>query len=129
MELNSSPASLVRNPQLETTVLQLRVNAVNSYMGDDYKYRSADGSNNNPTLPWLGAANTPYCRTIAPLTIQPSGLPDAGLIFDTLYARQEFTPHPNKVSSVFFDWASLIIHGKSVPRKVTIQALMCWFHT
>ncbi|CAG8878159.1 unnamed protein product [Penicillium nalgiovense] len=81
-----------------------------SYMGDDYKYRSADGSNNNPTLPWLGAANTPYCRTIAPLTIQPSGLPDAGLIFDTLFARQEFTPHPNKVSSVFFDWASLIIH-------------------
>ncbi|KAJ5239525.1 hypothetical protein N7468_004144 [Penicillium chermesinum] len=81
-----------------------------SYMGDDYKYRSADGSNNNPTLPWLGAANTPYCRTIPPLTIQPSGLPDAGLIFDSLFARQEFTPHPNKVSSVFFDWASLVIH-------------------
>ncbi|KAJ5748816.1 uncharacterized protein N7511_010512 [Penicillium nucicola] len=81
-----------------------------SYMGDEFKYRSADGSNNNPTLPWLGAANTPYCRTIPPLTIQPSGLPDAGLIFDTLFARQEFTPHPNKVSSVFFDWASLIIH-------------------
>ncbi|OOQ87882.1 Linoleate 10R-lipoxygenase [Penicillium brasilianum] len=81
-----------------------------SFMGDDYKYRSADGSNNNPTLPWLGAANTPYCRTIPPLTIQPTGLPDAGLIFDSLFARQEFTPHPNKVSSVFFDWASLIIH-------------------
>ncbi|KAJ5103401.1 hypothetical protein N7532_003930 [Penicillium argentinense] len=81
-----------------------------SYMGDDYKYRSADGSNNNPTLPWLGAANTPYCRTIPPLTIQPSGLPDPGLVFDSLFARQEFTPHPNKVSSVFFDWASLIIH-------------------
>ncbi|KAJ5577571.1 uncharacterized protein N7459_006535 [Penicillium hispanicum] len=81
-----------------------------SYMGDEYKYRSADGSNNNPTLPWLGAANTPYCRTIAPLTIQPSGLPDPGLIFDSLFARQKFNPHPNKVSSVFFDWASLIIH-------------------
>ncbi|KAJ5916387.1 hypothetical protein N7504_000402 [Penicillium tannophilum] len=81
-----------------------------SFMGDDYKYRSADGSNNNPTLPWLGAANTPYCRTIPPLSIQPSGLPDAGLVFDSLFARQEFTPHPNKVSSVFFDWASLVIH-------------------
>ncbi|KAJ5728443.1 hypothetical protein N7493_004773 [Penicillium malachiteum] len=81
-----------------------------SYMGDEYQYRSADGSNNNPTLPWLGAANTAYCRTIPPLTIQPSGLPDPGLIFDSLFARQEFTPHPNKVSSVFFDWASLIIH-------------------
>ncbi|KAB8232735.1 peroxidase/cytochrome P450 family protein [Aspergillus alliaceus] len=81
-----------------------------SYMGPEYSYRSADGSNNNPTLPWLGAANTPYARSIAPLTIQPGGLPDAGLVFDSLFARQKFNPHPNKVSSLFFDWASLIIH-------------------
>jgi linoleate 10R-lipoxygenase len=81
-------------------------------MGPEYNYRSADGSNNNPTLPWLGAANTPYARSIAPLTIQPGGLPDAGLVFDSLFAREKFTPHPNKVSSLFFDWASLIIHGK-----------------
>ncbi|KAL4949304.1 heme peroxidase [Aspergillus filifer] len=81
-----------------------------SYMGSEYAYRSADGSNNNPTLPWLGAANTAYSRSIEPLTVQPGGLPDAGLVFDTLFARQKFTPHPNKVSSLFFDWASLIIH-------------------
>ncbi|KKK18193.1 hypothetical protein AOCH_005304 [Aspergillus ochraceoroseus] len=81
-----------------------------SYMGDDYAYRSADGSNNNPTLPWLGAANTAYARSIRPLTIQPGGLPDAGLVFDTLFAREKFNPHPNKVSSLFFAWASLIIH-------------------
>lgn len=80
-------------------------------MGNDYAYRSADGSNNNPTLPRLGAANTLYARTIPPLIIQPGGLPDPGLVFDTLFARQTFKPHPNKVSSVFFDWASLIIHG------------------
>src|SRR4051794_7078799 len=123
MELNSSPSSFVRIHQLEAA-LQLRANVGNSYMGDDFKYRSADGSNNNPTLPWLGAANTAYCRTIPPLTIQPSGLPDAGLIFDTLFARQEFTPHPNKVSSVFFDWASLIIHGKSASLTIGIHTLM-----
>ncbi|KAL5002235.1 heme peroxidase [Aspergillus recurvatus] len=81
-----------------------------SYMGNEYQYRSADGSNNNPTLPWLGAANTAYARSIEPLTVQPGGFPDAGLVFDTLFARQKFTPHPNKVSSLFFDWASLIIH-------------------
>ena len=81
-----------------------------SYMGNEYAYRSADGSNNNPTLPWLGAANTAYSRSIEPLTVQPGGLPDAGLVFDTLFAREKFTPHPNKVSSLFFDWASLIIH-------------------
>ncbi|KAL1964166.1 hypothetical protein VTN77DRAFT_7254 [Rasamsonia byssochlamydoides] len=81
-----------------------------SYMGDEYQYRSADGSNNNPTLPWLGAANTAYARSIPPLTIQPGSLPDPGLIFDSIMAREEFKPHPNKVSSVFFAWASLIIH-------------------
>ena len=82
------------------------------FMGNDYAYRSADGSNNNPTLPWLGAANTPYSRSIQPLTVQPSGLPDAGLVFDSLFAREKFNPHPNKVSSLFFNWASLVIHGE-----------------
>lgn len=82
-----------------------------SYVGDDYNYRSADGSNNNPLLPKLGAANTPYARSTVPSTQQPGALPDPGLIFDSLFARQKFTPHPNKVSSIFFDWASLVIHG------------------
>ncbi|KKA23635.1 Peroxidase [Rasamsonia emersonii CBS 393.64] len=81
-----------------------------SYMGDEYQYRSADGSNNNPTLPWLGAANTAYARSIPPLIVQPGSLPDPGLIFDSIMARDKFKPHPNKVSSVFFAWASLIIH-------------------
>ena len=79
-------------------------------MGDDYVYRSADGSNNNPTLPRLGAAGTAYARSVQPSTIQPGGLPDPGLIFDSVFARRKFNPHPNKVSSVFFDWASLVIH-------------------
>lgn len=81
-------------------------------MGDEYQYRSADGSNNNPTLPWLGAANTAYARSIPPLIVQPGSLPDPGLIFDSIMARDKFKPHPNKVSSVFFAWASLIIHGR-----------------
>ena len=81
-----------------------------SYLGDEFKYRSADGSNNSFKHPKLGAANTPYARTVPPLTLQPGGLPDHGLIFDSLFARQKFTPHPNKVSSIFFDWASFIIH-------------------
>jgi linoleate 10R-lipoxygenase len=48
----------------------------------------------------------------AAMTIQPGALPDEGLIFDSLFARQKFNPSPNKVSSIFFDWASLIIHGR-----------------
>ncbi|KAL4864550.1 hypothetical protein BDV12DRAFT_205631 [Aspergillus spectabilis] len=81
-----------------------------SYVGDKYAYRSADGSNNNPVLPQLGAANTEYARTTEPSKMRPPNMPDPGLIFDTIFARDSFKPHPNNVSSVFFTWASLIIH-------------------
>lgn len=84
-----------------------------SYLGDDFRYRSADGSNNSYIFPRLGAANTPYARSVNPVTVQPGALPDPGLLFDSLLAREEFKPHPNKVSSIFFNWASLIIHGMS----------------
>lgn len=92
--------------------------SVISYAGEEFQYRSADGSNNNPILPWLGRANTPYARSIQPTTTQPGALPDAGLIFDSIMAREEFTPHPNKVSSVFFAWASLVIHGMVTSESV-----------
>ncbi|OGE56018.1 hypothetical protein PENARI_c003G02651 [Penicillium arizonense] len=81
-----------------------------AYVGEKYAYRSANGAHNNPTLPLLGAARTEYARTIRPETIRLPNLPDPGLIFDSLFAREEFTPHPNKVSSIFFTWASLVIH-------------------
>lgn len=60
--------------------------------------------------PQLGAANTPYARSVAPSTITPGAPPDPGLIFDSVMARKEFIPHPNRISSIFFYWASLIIH-------------------
>jgi linoleate 10R-lipoxygenase len=62
-------------------------------------------------LPKLGAANTPYARSVLPLTIQPGALPDPGVVFDCLFARNEYRQHPNNVSSVLFYWASIIIHG------------------
>jgi hypothetical protein len=85
-----------------------------SYLGDDFKYRSADGSNNSYIFPKLGAANTPYARSVNPLTVQPGAYPDPGLIFDSVMARESFTENPNKVSSIFFNWASLVIHGKCI---------------
>lgn len=81
-----------------------------SYLGDKFAYRQADGSNNNILYPQLGAANTPYARSVPPNTLSPGALPDPAVIFDSVMARKEFKPHPNKVSSVFFYWASLIIH-------------------
>ena len=81
-----------------------------SYLGDKYTYRSGDGSGNNFIFPKLGAANMPYAKSVAPRTVRPGALPDPELIFDAIYAREKFKPNPNKVSSIFFDWASLVIH-------------------
>ncbi len=53
----------------------------------------------------------PYAQSVLSATLQPDALPDPGMIFDSIYAREEFTPHPNNVSSILFYWASLIIHG------------------
>ena len=74
-------------------------------------------------FPHLGAANTPYARSVPPQTIQPGALPDPGVIFDAVYARKKYTPHPNNVSSVMFYWASLIIHGKAI--LLVIEPQLC----
>ncbi|KAL8761616.1 MAG: hypothetical protein Q9184_002263 [Pyrenodesmia sp. 2 TL-2023] len=81
-----------------------------SYLGDKYIYRQPDGSHNNVLYPQLGAANTPYARSVNPNVLSPGAMPDPGLVFDSVMARDGFKEHPNKVSSVFFYWASLIIH-------------------
>ncbi|MCJ1251085.1 hypothetical protein MMC30_008316 [Trapelia coarctata] len=81
-----------------------------SYLGDKFQYRQADGSYNNVLCPQLGAANTAYARSVFPGTLQPGALPDPGLIFDSLFARNKYRQHPNNVSSVMFLWASIIIH-------------------
>ncbi|KIV98212.1 hypothetical protein, variant [Exophiala mesophila] len=81
-----------------------------SYLGEQYAYRKADGSNNNILWPHLGAAGQPYARTVRPRLIQPVARPDPGVIFDSLLARKKFSPHPNKISSVLFYVASIIIH-------------------
>ncbi|KAL2003634.1 hypothetical protein VTN02DRAFT_3018 [Thermoascus thermophilus] len=62
-----------------------------SYLSAEYAYRKADGSNNSYLCPHLGAAE-----------------PD--VIFDSVLARKEFKPHPNKISSILFYIASIIIH-------------------
>lgn len=80
-------------------------------LGKEFKYRSADGSNNNIRDPTLGAANTPYARSAKPVVLQTIALPDPGDIFDSLMARgDKFEEHPNKISSVLFYFATIIIH-------------------
>ena len=64
--------------------------------------------------PHLGAANTPYARTVIPMVIQPGALPDPGVIFDSVFARKQYRKHPNNVSSMLYYIASIIIHGTRI---------------
>ncbi|KAK3321688.1 linoleate diol synthase precursor [Apodospora peruviana] len=80
-------------------------------LGTDFKYRSADGYGNNINHPGLGAANTPYARTVPSMTFQNPNQPDPSLIFDSLMARGDnFEPHPQGISSMLFYLATIIIH-------------------
>lgn len=80
-------------------------------LGKEFKYRDADGANNNINLPNLGKARTPYARSVSPQVMQNTALPDPGDIFDMLLARgDKFTPHPNGISSMLFYQAIIIIH-------------------
>ncbi|KAL8669232.1 MAG: hypothetical protein Q9168_006169 [Polycauliona sp. 1 TL-2023] len=79
-----------------------------SYLGDKYTYRQPDGSHNNVMYPMLGAANTPYARSVSSNILSPGAMPDPGLVFDSVMARNKFVEHPNKISSVFFYWISFV---------------------
>ncbi|KAF7594156.1 hypothetical protein BBP40_010005 [Aspergillus hancockii] len=80
-------------------------------LGNDYKYRAADGSNNNVLYPSLGAAGSHYVRSVTPRRPRPNVLPDPSLIFDTLLARDgPAKEHPSKISSNLFHFATIIIH-------------------
>lgn len=81
-------------------------------LSDDFSYRQPDGSNNNYQIPQMGAAGMPYARTVTPKTLRAGSMPDPATLFDTVMARKEpqGTQHPNKISSVLFYLASIIIH-------------------
>ncbi|KAG7444916.1 heme peroxidase [Guyanagaster necrorhizus] len=78
-----------------------------TYIGNEYKFRSADGSNNNILAPDMGKAGTPYARSVQQTHPLPRrDMPDAGLIFDTM----QFVKHPGGLSSLMFAFAALVIH-------------------
>lgn len=81
-----------------------------SYLGAKYQYRSADGSFNSLVHPQLGAAGTPYARTVKPSMIQTPARPDPEVVFDSIMTRKHAELHPNRISSVLFYVASIIIH-------------------
>ncbi|KIV80968.1 hypothetical protein PV11_08425 [Exophiala sideris] len=81
-----------------------------SYLGNNFVFRKADGSGNNILWPHLGAAGQPYARTVRPTLMQPVARPDPAVVFESLLVRKRFEPHPNNISSVLFYLATIIIH-------------------
>ncbi|KAG5949373.1 hypothetical protein E4U53_005905 [Claviceps sorghi] len=80
------------------------------YMGNEFKYRQPDGSNNNPLFPKLGAAGTPYSRTVKPGPANMGSLPDPEVIYEAVMARDVFKKNPNNVSSILWYWATIVVH-------------------
>ncbi|GJJ14696.1 hypothetical protein Clacol_008963 [Clathrus columnatus] len=77
-----------------------------------FAWRTPDGRNNNPLIPHLGAAHTPYARSVSATHPLPQyTLPDPGLVFDTLLRRNKNVNHPTGLSTLFFAFANIIIHS------------------
>ncbi|KAF9259925.1 linoleate diol synthase [Marasmius fiardii PR-910] len=100
---------------LQDRVIKLLYNDLShppaTYIGNDYAWRSADGSFNNVAISELGRAGKPYARSVQqshPLAAHE--LPDPGLIFDSLLKREGFVKHPAGLSSLMFSFAALVIH-------------------
>ncbi|KAL9120964.1 MAG: hypothetical protein Q9187_002483, partial [Circinaria calcarea] len=83
-----------------------------SYYGDDYQYRTADGSNNNVMIPQLGKAGMPYAKSVRTAKGLHGAKPDPGLLFDLLLARPDGSFRANKagINSMLFYHATVIIH-------------------
>jgi hypothetical protein len=82
-----------------TTLWQDLSHPPETLMGPEFEYRQPDGSNNCYKNPQIGAAGMPYARTVNPKTLQPGNMPDPGVLFDTLMARNEPKEHPNKMTA------------------------------
>ncbi|KAK0567458.1 hypothetical protein OC844_000256, partial [Tilletia horrida] len=80
------------------------------HIGPQDKYRSADGSGNNPHLPHLGKSGTPYSRSVPPMQPKPATLPDPELVYEQLLRRDGFKPHPSGLNRLFFSFATVVIH-------------------
>ncbi|KAK0202651.1 linoleate diol synthase [Desarmillaria ectypa] len=107
------PGSLADS--LQNKVISLLYNDLShppaTYLGNEYKFRAADGSNNNILAPDMGKAGTPYARSVQQTHPLPRrNMPDSGLIFDTLLKRDGFVKHPGGLSSLMFAFAALVIH-------------------
>lgn len=79
--------------------------------GPSARYRQHDGSGNNPWVPNMGKAGSPYSRTVPPMKPKGPNLPDPELVFEYLLKRNgPFREHPSGLNRLFFSFATIVIH-------------------
>ncbi|KAF8856072.1 linoleate diol synthase [Acephala macrosclerotiorum] len=80
--------------------------------GPTARYREHDGSCNNPWVPEMGKAGSPYSRSVPPMKPKGPNLPDPELVFEQLLKRKEgtFNKHPSGLNRLFFSFATVVIH-------------------
>jgi hypothetical protein len=79
--------------------------------GPTAKYRQHDGSGNNPWIPEMGKAGSPYARSVPPVKPKGPNLPDPELVFEQLLKRKgAFREHPSGLNRLFFSFATVVIH-------------------
>lgn len=80
-----------------------------SHVGDQYRFRKADGSSNNVQNATLGQAGCPYAKTVPTEPKEGEAKPDAGSLFDTLLSRGgTFESNPSGISNLVCDFTTLI---------------------
>lgn len=79
--------------------------------GPTARYRQHDGSGNNPWVPEMGKAGTPYSRNVPPVKPKGPNLPNVESVYDALLKREgPFRPHPSGLNRLFFSFATVVIH-------------------
>ncbi|MCJ1402641.1 hypothetical protein MMC11_005861 [Xylographa trunciseda] len=86
-----------------------------TYLGNKFQFRSADGSVNNAHFPQLGKAGTPYAKSVPSVNIIQGSQPDPGDLFDLLLGRDETSEEDMResnlgISSMLLYHATIIIH-------------------
>ncbi|KAF2836478.1 linoleate diol synthase [Patellaria atrata CBS 101060] len=79
--------------------------------GPSARYRQHDGSGNNPWIPEMGRAGSPYSRSVPPSKPKGPNLPDPELVYEQLLKRNgPFRKHPTGLNRLFFSFATVVIH-------------------
>lgn len=111
--------SLLRAKFIETEVkakYERMLHPPITYLGDAFKYRTADGKFNSAMHPQLGQAGAPYAKTVPSKTHPLGALPDPADLFDRLMAREDpgpdgkGRPSTSGLSSMLIYHATIIIH-------------------